>query len=137
MVITEHGATKSVQRTEVVAASLTVRQSLKENQTVSYICSLTRGVLAMIQSFGQENGKWTIGKINGKDVWSKKFWMELYNIANEVRVHIYHVDTHTNKESDQYRHNYTEDKLASLAIRLKWNWKAEKIDSNKLRLKAE
>lgn len=45
--------------------------------------------------------------------------MELYNIANEVRVHIYHVDTHTNKESDQYRHNYTEDKLASLAIRLK------------------
>ena len=57
MVITKQGTAKSAQHTEEVAAKLAARQSLKENQTVSYICSLTRGVLAMIQSFGQENGK--------------------------------------------------------------------------------
>lgn len=69
-------------------------------------------------AYCQENGKnnW---EINGKDVWSKKFWTELYNITNEVRVYIHHMDTHTNKEDCQYRQNYTEDKLSSLTIRLK------------------
>lgn len=39
-----------------------------------------------------------------------------------------------NKEGDQYGHNDTMDKLPSLVIRLKQNWRAEQIGSNKLRL---
>ena len=61
-------------------------------------------------------------KINGKGVWSKKFWMKLYNKAKEVNVYVHHVDAHTNKKGDQYRYNGTLGKLASLVIRLKINW---------------
>lgn len=56
---------------------------------------------------------WTI---NGRDIWFKECWIELYNIAREVKAYVQHVHAHTNKEGDQYRHN-TVDKLASLAGR--------------------
>jgi hypothetical protein len=85
------------------------------------------------------SGKWKMNdwETNGKDIWSKEFWMKLYNIVKEVKVNIYRVNVHTNKEGDQYRHNGTVDIFTSLAIRLKQNWKAEQIYSNKLRFKAE
>lgn len=63
--------------------------------------------------------------------------MELYNLAKEFKVYVYHVDAHTNKEGDHYRPNDTMDTLASLLIRSKQNWKAEQIGSNTLSLKAE
>ena len=45
------------------------------------------------------SGKWKVNdwKINGKGIWSKEFWMELYNVAKEIKVYVYYVDTHTNK----------------------------------------
>jgi hypothetical protein len=97
MVIIEQGAAISAQHAEEVAAALAKQNNVKQNvHLFTDPWCIAKGLANGIDIW---SGKWKVNdwKINGKGIWSKEFWMELYNVAKEIKVYVYYVDTHTNK----------------------------------------
>ena len=71
--------------------------------------------------------KWklTEWKINGKDLWSKEAWMEIAEVSKEIRIKVYHVCAHQNKDDLQTKYNNEADRLASMTIKLKAHYQGE------------
>lgn len=108
---------------EVIAALLAARQSIKESQKILHLFTDSWCVANGIAIW---SGKWKQPdwKINGKDIWSKEAWKELDEISNKVKILVYHVDAHTNKQDLVSEHNRTVDRLAA-AVTLARQWEAE------------
>ena len=73
------------------------------------------------------SGKWklTEWKINGKVLWSEKAWLEIAPISKEIRIKVYHVDFHQNKDDLQTKYDNEADRLVSMTIKLKAHYQDE------------
>jgi hypothetical protein len=61
--------------------------------------------------------------------------MEIFQISREIRIKVYHVDAHQNKDDLQTKYDNEADRLASVVIKLKHIIKVNKQGSHNLKLR--
>ena len=109
------GRSKSAQHAELIVAVLAVRHSLGEKQKVIYIFTDSWTVANGITIWSQKWAK-TDFQINGKAVWSRDYWLELFEASKTVNIYVTHVSAHQKDDSKEATFNNIADRLTRVKV---------------------
>lgn len=136
-ILTQEGTDKSAQHAEIWAALLAVEQVAKEGDNFLTIYTDSWCVANGIAIW---SAKWkkTDWKIAGKPLWSIEAWKRLADLAETIKIGVYHVDAHQNKKDDTHKYNSKVDELSkieTLVIKLKAQRELQQTGPFKFKIK--